>query len=219
VQWRQRRTVRRCQPDGFFGPCEGDIGPFEEICNGLDEDCDGVVDNGFGIGEACDGPDTDVCLDDVRTCDGCSAGPNNLEICNGVDDNCNGVIDSDCEMGGCSPTLLVTGSVPSSPNCVDFPVEAGSKGVITYPCTGGMVSATLGNIAFSGTVSDGNVQLSGTEQIVGPDGCTWRNDHFISGSIPNGTLEYFYQETLLTMPGFGCWSPCTETGTVDIDWL
>lgn len=210
--------VRRCQADGFFGPCEGDIGPFDELCNDLDDDCDGTIDNGFGLGEACDGADNDVCLDDVRTCGGCSLGPDILEVCNGFDDNCNGTVDADCDVGDCSPSLLVTGSTPSSPNCVDFPVEAGSTGTINYPCTGGEVSATLGQIEFTGSVTNGQVSLMGTEIIIGPDGCQWQNDHFITGSIPDGTLEYFYQETLLTMPPFGCWNPCTEVGTVEIHW-
>lgn len=210
--------IQTCQADGFFGPCEGAIGPFVEACNGLDDDCDGQIDNGFGIGMACDGPDSDECLDDVMTCEGCTLGDDTLEVCNGIDDNCNGIIDSDCEMGDCSPTLLVTGSVPSSPNCVDFPVEAGSTGTINYPCEGGPVSATLGGIAFSGTVTNGDVSLHGVVQFVGPDGCDWQADHYIQGSIPGGTVQYFYDETLLTMPQGDCWFPCTETGTVDIDW-
>ncbi|MFO0549493.1 MAG: MopE-related protein [Polyangiaceae bacterium] len=211
--------IQRCQADGFFGPCEGEVGPNPELCNGLDDDCDGNIDDGFGLGEACDGPDSDLCFDDVMTCDGCSLGPNKVETCNGTDDNCNGVIDSDCEVGDCAPTLIVTGSTPSSPSCIDFPVEKGSTGTINYPCGGGMVTATLGSVSFSGSVVDGNVSLQGTVQFQGPDGCFWQADHFISGSIPAGTVQYFYQETLLTQPGFNCWSPCTETGVVDIDWL
>lgn len=211
--------LQRCQADGFFGPCEGAIGPFEEQCNDLDDDCDSVIDNGFGIGGACDGADSDSCLDDVMTCQGCTLGPDLVETCNGTDDNCNGIVDSDCEVGDCSPTLLVTGSVPSSPGCIDFPVEAGSTGVINYPCGGGDVTATLGAITFSGSVTNGEVSLFGTIDFLGPDNCLWRADHFISGSIPAGTVSYFYEETLLTQPGNGCWSPCTETGTVDINWV
>ena len=211
--------VQKCQPDGFFGPCEGDVGPVDELCNDLDDNCDGTIDEGFGLGSACDGPDNDLCMDDVVTCAGCSLGPDITEVCNGIDDNCNGTIDSDCEEGDCTPTLLVTGSVPSDPNCVDFPVEAGSTGTINYPCEGGVVSANLGGVPFTGTVTNGNVSLSGSVVFVGPDGCTWQADHSITGWIPSGTLTYFYDETLLTTPPGNCWSPCTETGTVDIDWL
>ena len=133
-----------------FGPCVGQIGAKPEVCNGIDDNCDGQIDDGFHIGEACAGTGTDQCLDGLMTCDGCKkSGPEKVEICNGVDDNCNGSIDSDCETGDCNPTLLVTGSTPSSPNCVDFPVTAGSLGAIEYPCAGGPVTATLGGVSFS----------------------------------------------------------------------
>ena len=211
--------IMTCQPDGFFGPCEGGIEPIDESCNGLDEDCDGVIDNGFGIGTACDGPDRDFCTDDVMTCDGCTLGDDIVEICNGIDDNCNGEIDSDCEVGGCSPTLLVTGSVPSDPGCINLPVEAGSTGMINYPCEGGAVSAVLGGIPFTGTVTaDGEVSLYGNEVVPGPGGCQWRDDHYITGNITTGVLDYFYDEVLLTNPPDNCWLPCTEVGTVEIDW-
>lgn len=211
--------VQTCQPDGFFGPCVGAVGPFEELCNDLDDDCDGQVDEGFGLGQACDGADSDVCADDVMTCNGCTLGDDTLEVCNGFDDNCNGVVDSDCEVGDCSPTLLVTGSTPSNPNCVDFPVMAGSTGAINYPCEGGMVTANLDNITFTGTVTaQGDVNLTGTVLFIGPDGCDWQADHSITGSIPGGTVQYFYNETLLTTPQGNCWFPCTEIGTVAIQW-
>jgi hypothetical protein len=210
--------LRICE-DGLFGPCEGSIEPIDELCNDLDDDCDGQIDNGFGLGQPCDGPDSDSCLDDVMSCDGCSLGDDNPEVCNGVDDNCNGTIDADCDFGDCQPGLLVTGSTPSSPDCIDFPVEAGSTGVIQYPCTGGPVSAVLGSIPFSGSVSSsGQLFLSGTEQNIGPDGCLWRMDHYIEGSLPSGTLTYSYTETLLTTPPGNCWWPCTEVGTVEVQW-
>jgi hypothetical protein len=208
--------LRYCVDD-IFGPCEGAIDPIDELCNALDDDCDGQVDNGFGLGQACDGADSDLCLDDVMSCEGCSVGPSNAESCNGVDDNCNGITDSDCDFGDCQPSLLVTGSTPSSPNCINFPVEAGSTGTIQYPCTGGPVSAVLGSIAFSGSVTNGQVMLTGTEQLIGPDNCLWQMDHEIQGSITSGTLSYAYWETLLSPPP-GCWSPCTEVGTVAVQW-
>jgi hypothetical protein len=41
-----------CNQEGEFGPCVGDVTPQPETCNGIDDDCDGTVDNNVG-GEPC----------------------------------------------------------------------------------------------------------------------------------------------------------------------
>jgi len=61
---------------GFFveGDCESDC--FEEICDYLDNDCDGLVDEG-----------------QLNACGECGMVP--YEVCDNIDNNCNGLLDED----------------------------------------------------------------------------------------------------------------------------
>jgi hypothetical protein len=44
-----REGSRTCQADGTFGACQGERIPGAEQCNGLDEDCDGAIDEGCPV--------------------------------------------------------------------------------------------------------------------------------------------------------------------------
>jgi MYXO-CTERM domain-containing protein len=79
--------------------CEGEVVPREEVCNGLDDDCDTVVDDGIAVGAAC-GSDVGECDPGVTVCDPatgmtiCSGEvPPGTETCNLLDDDCDGAID------------------------------------------------------------------------------------------------------------------------------
>jgi hypothetical protein len=41
--------VQICDASGHWGSCMGEVTPTTETCNGLDDDCDGKVDNGFDL--------------------------------------------------------------------------------------------------------------------------------------------------------------------------
>ena len=98
--------------------CEQTIFPSDEICDGLDNDCNGTPDEvkplechppgyeGMGLVYQDEEPSS-ICqmgyLDCVdgewEECEGYVAPEN--EVCDGLDNNCNGVIDNDVEYGEC----------------------------------------------------------------------------------------------------------------------
>jgi hypothetical protein len=91
-----------------FGPCENAVGPTTEICDGKDNDCNGLTDDGFtelscGVG---------ACARRVPACSAgvpgtCAPGAPANETCDGVDNDCNGTADDNipalnCGVGACS---------------------------------------------------------------------------------------------------------------------
>jgi len=115
---------RSCDAQGeLWGPCEGWHGPAYEVCgDGVDDDCNGQVDDGCtdcaaeeicdnGVDDECDGFVDDgcemcaaeeICGDDIdNECDGVvddGCGCQADEICgNGLDDDCDLVVDEGCD--------------------------------------------------------------------------------------------------------------------------
>ncbi|HVV88621.1 MAG TPA: MopE-related protein, partial [Kofleriaceae bacterium] len=151
-----------------------------ETCDGHDNDCDFVIDDGVGGGEPCTNTVAGVgSCPGIRTCDGASGfvcqGPVPApETCNFIDDNCNGQTDETftdlgqpctagtggclrhgsqrCNAAGDGTECSVTAGMPVAEKCNGIDDDCDTLLDETFPGLGAPCSAGVGACARAGTL-------------------------------------------------------------------
>jgi hypothetical protein len=195
--------VNACQSPGagyvlVDGDCDdsnSNINPsVSELCNGVDDDCDGQVDDnvvfqdyfldsdgdGFGAGapvNACQSPGAGYVLVD-GDCDDSNSNinPSASETCNGVDDNCDGVFDT-------SDLSVTTGN--------DIAFCIGQNAQLSASATGG----------------DGNYVYEWSPSID-------LDDPSIAAPLASPSISTLY--TVTVTDGFGCMASDEQLVTVNL---
>ena len=177
-----------------------------EVCNGIDDDCDGAADNGLtfivyygdidddGFGDefntttTCDGPPSGYVLDNTD-CDDTqnTVYPGGVEVCDGLDNDCDGSLDEGTVSASITPigTVLTCKGVPTTLTAnagIDYTYQWFKNGNIIIGATASTYGAN----------KPGNYQV----QVNSPEGCFALSEPtFVSVlanpnanvSAPNGT--------------------------------
>jgi hypothetical protein len=128
--------TQTCLANGTWGMCQGQQTPVAEICgNGLDDDCDGVVDNGCVTCPAGQVACSGTCVDtqsDPSNCGGCGLRcnfPNAIGAC----------ASGACHLAGCNPGFADCNGNPADGCETNIRTDNNNCGACGHVCAAGTV--------------------------------------------------------------------------------
>jgi hypothetical protein len=180
--------IRSCVGGGL--QCSDTTGSTVDVCDGQDNDCDPASADGSEdalVGTLCDGTDTDLCNEGVRSCSGgglvCSdATGSTVDVCNGMDDDC----DASSVDGAEDPLNGASCDGADSDLCLEGSQSCSGGGLVCSDNTGSTVDLCNGtNDDCDPASADGSEDPAVGQACDGGDGdfCTEGTNSCVGGGL------------------------------------